>query len=329
MAKLFLTVDRITVRLRDKPFLPDSSWQIQEGEQWAVLGPNGSGKSTLVRALWGGVPLRNGRILLHFADPILRGGREAVGYVSFEIHQRLAEREELREELRAYAGRPGEGTAVREVILSGIVAHRPLAPADEGRLRETAELLGLAGLLTRSFASLSTGEGRKALIARALLKSPRLLILDEPFEGLDEGARRSLAQAIDLLMAGPLQVILVAHRLEEVVPGITHVLFVKDGRLFRHGPKEAVLTSEGVSALYGCRLGVKRNNGRYYLASGGESAELAPVPLPPSAPAEAPEVLVEMEEATVRYGGGRGPGPSELGDAAGGKLGPSGPKRGG
>jgi ABC-type molybdenum transport system ATPase subunit/photorepair protein PhrA len=101
----FITLDHITVRLRDKIVILDSSWQMRDNEQWAIMGPNGSGKTTLVRSLWGGAPLRSGSITHHFAGP--RNGsdsslfRESIGYVSFETHQSLLEREELAEEFRA------------------------------------------------------------------------------------------------------------------------------------------------------------------------------------------------------------------------------------
>src|SRR5512143_930366 len=219
--KPFLTVDSITVRLRDRLILPDTVWQIRADEHWAVLGPNGSGKSTLVRSLWGGVPLRSGRIIYDFAhrgnQPLSLPPKEAIGYVSFEMHQSLMEHEALQEEIREYAGKKEEVTTAGDVVFSGILASRPLIPEDERKAREVADLLSLHGLLARGITSLSTGEMRKTLIARALMKSPSLLILDEPFDGLDEKARESLAQAIDHLMTGPMRIILVAHRLEEVV----------------------------------------------------------------------------------------------------------------
>ena len=68
MVKPFITLDNVTVRLQDKLILQNSFWQIDSDQHWAILGPNGSGKSTLVRALWGGVPLRSGRILYAFGD---------------------------------------------------------------------------------------------------------------------------------------------------------------------------------------------------------------------------------------------------------------------
>jgi molybdate transport system ATP-binding protein len=305
--KPFLTVDSITVRLRDRLILPDTAWQIRQDEHWAILGPNGSGKSTLVRSLWGGVPLRSGRIMYDFAR---RGSKtpslppkETIGYVSFEMHQSLMEQEALQEEIREYAGKKEEVTTGRDVVFSGVLAGRPLTGEDEQKAMEVAGLLGIQELLPRGITSLSTGEMRKTLIARALMKSPTLLILDEPFDGLDEKSRESLSTAINRLMTESMRVILVAHRLEEVVSHITHVLFIKNGRLFLKGPKEEMLTSENISSLYGCTLHVVRNNGRFGLAHEREkSAQATPGAIAGRPQLEAPETLIEMRNTTIRYG---------------------------
>jgi molybdate transport system ATP-binding protein len=303
----FITLDHVTLRLPNRLILEDSSWRVRADEQWAILGPNGSGKTTLVRSLWGGVPLRSGKMAFDFLGsgspdedfPPL----ETIGYVSLEMHQRLMEQEELQEEFRAYAEKEGEGTTAREVVFSGILASRPLRQEDEARLSEVSLLLDISQILSRPIRSLSTGETRKIIIARALMKSPRLLILDEPFEGLDEKGRDLLARSINGLMTGPMRVILVAHRLEEIVPNITHVLLVKGGRLFLQGPKDEVLTSENLSQLYGCSLRLGKDNGTYFLNYGEE--ESAPKELPGEyreGVSEESEGLIEIRDTTVRYG---------------------------
>jgi molybdate transport system ATP-binding protein len=304
----FITLDNITVRLPNRLILEDSSWKIHADEHWAILGPNGSGKTTLVRSLWGGVPLRSGKIVFDFLGLHSEDGQfpplEAIGHVSLEMQQRLMEQEDLQEEYRDYAEKEGEGSTAREVVFSGVLAGRPLQAEDEARLGEVTRLLGLSPILSRPIRSLSTGEMRKVIVARALMKSPRLLILDEPFEGLDEKARDLLARAINRLMTEPMRVILVAHRLEEIVPNITHVLLVKDGRLFRRGPKEEILTSENLTQLYGCSLRVGNNNGAYFLTYGEESGAAEELPgecrevLP-----EGSKALIEMRDTTVSYGG--------------------------
>ena len=171
--KPFITVDHITVRLRDRVILQNSHWQINADEHWAILGPNGSGKSTLVRSLWGGVPVQSGRILYHFGEEENHGRlvpqRESIGYVSFETHQSLMEHESFQEEVREFAGKKDEVTTAQDVVFSGLLANRELTLSDEAQLRQVADQLGIQYLLQRAITSLSTGEMRKTLIARALM----------------------------------------------------------------------------------------------------------------------------------------------------------------
>jgi molybdate transport system ATP-binding protein len=305
--KPFITIDHITVRLRDRLILQDSNWQIKSDQHWAILGPNGSGKSTLVRSLWGGVPVQSGRIIYDFGDQEANGNlipqRDAIGYVSFETHQSLMEHEELQADLREFAGKKDEVTTARDVILSGILATRNVTPPDEERLSRVADQLGIQVLLQRAITSLSTGEMRKTLIARALMKAPTLLILDEPYDGLDARSRVSLAESIDHLMTGPMRVILVVHRIEQIVPNITHVLFVKDGQLFKQGPKDDLLTSEQISQLYGCNLHLEKSHGGYLVSYGPEKKEeIDTSVLYRDVLDNVPKTLIEMRDMTVTYG---------------------------
>ncbi len=303
--KPFITVDHITVRLGERLILENSSWEIKSDQHWAILGPNGSGKSTLVRSLWGGVPLRSGRIIFNFVnqemDAPLAPQRDIIGYVSFETHQRMVENEALQDELREFAGRKDEVTRAQDVIFSGILANRGVTPADEERLFVIADLLEIRHLLQRSAISLSTGEVRKTLIARAFMKSPKLLILDEPFEGLDDGSRASLAESINNLMTGPMRVILITHRLEEIVPHITHVLFIKNGRLFMQGTKDEILTSKNISQLYDCHLLLQKKFGRFLVSYGMEKDDKIDIARLYGNVQKVPEVLIEMKDTTVKY----------------------------
>jgi molybdate transport system ATP-binding protein len=303
--KSFITMDHITVRLQDRLMFQNTSWRIHSDEHWAILGPNGSGKSTFVRSLWGGVPLRSGRILLHFSDSKTEdhglAARNAIGYVSFETHQRLMEHEELQEDLRAFASKTDDVTTARDIIFSGILAARGLTSDDEARCEEIADLLDLQPLLRQNITSLSTGEMRKTLIARALIKAPRLLILDEPFDGLDETAHRSLTKSIDHLMTGSVRVILVVHRLEEIVPNISHVLFIKEGQIFMPGPKEYMLTSENISQLYGCQLRLEGDNGKFSVSFGDDGIRELNAPPAKEKYSDESEILIEMKDTTVQY----------------------------
>ena len=295
-----ITLERVTLRMGDRMLLPGTSWEIKSGENWAILGPNGSGKSALAGAVRGDVPHVRGKLTRH--DPEAEGSR--IGYVSFELQEELLAREERREEARSFSGR-GHDLTAGELLREN--------DGDPAALNRIADALDLHPLLGHGFRTLSNGEIRKLLIARALLPSPKLLILDDPFAGLDAGSRRSLAAAVTKLMEEGTQILLVAQRPEEVIPGISHVLLIRNGRVARIGKREEVLTPARM---------------RLFQGKGESLPALRP---PPGDAGKAPrpfgDPLVEMRNVRVAYGRGRRAGRLELDRPARGELGGGGPQR--
>ena len=267
----------IAVRVRDRRLLEGTSWRIAKGEQWAVVGPNGAGKSTLVRALAGDLPIVRGRVIRGPQGCDLR-----IGYVSFELHRELIAREEGRDDARHFSGDWGSQTTVRELL------DDPAATA--GMPETAARSLEIVSLLDRPIRTLSTGEMRKALIARALARSPGLLILDEPFDGLDATSRKRFTALIGRLMAAGTQVVLVTHRRSEIPPEVTHILEVSSGRVVRQNVREHFFARDA--------------EGREQ--HGEPCAATLPASLPEvrtGLPAfQAPPVLIEMRGVNVRYG---------------------------
>ena len=233
--------------------MQNTSWTINSDEHWAVLGPNGAGKSTLVKCLSGAAPVVRGKITLHFAETNKSSPAAAstqIGYVSSELHRSVFENEKLKDSFRDFSGAIDDITTTRDMIIEGFPADQQNNNAFEERLIHTCRRLEVDELLERNIKSLSNGEMSRALIAKALIRQPSLLILDEPYEGLDQPSRHVLSKLIDELMHSRMRVVLVTHRLEEIVPGITHVLFLKDGRVFDAGRKKSLLTPEKIQALY-------------------------------------------------------------------------------
>ena len=270
-----ITLERVTLRRGDRMLLPGTFWEIRGGENWAILGPNGSGKSALAGAIRGDVPYVRGRLIRH--DPEDTGNR--IGYVSFELQEEILAREERREDARAFSGRGRERTA-GELLGDN--------DGDPALLETIVDTLNLRSVLGHGIRTLSNGEIRKLLIARALGSSPKLLILDDPFAGLDAGSRQTLASAVTKLMEHGTQILLVAQRPEEVIAGISHVLLIRNGRVALTGRKEEVLTP--------ARL-------RRFTAKGSPLAAVQP-PCPDAGPnAGFPgEPLVEMIDIRVAYG---------------------------
>jgi molybdate transport system ATP-binding protein len=275
-----ITLDHITIRIRDTFILADTSWVLKKNQHWAIIGPNGAGKSSFVRALAGELPVVRGKIAFHAGKSF----RRRICYVSFELQQRLIAREEARDESRYFSGRFNDITTARDLICGD-------PPDTDRRLLESDSIVtqfNIAHLLDRGIRFLSSGEMRKVMIARALIKSPQLLILDEPFDGLDASARLQLAELIDGLMGADRQIILVTHRLDELPPNISHVMGLKAGAIYFQGPRGRMLKDTKLQGLY------RRFRPCHDLVPIRAGATT-------SGPSTVLPVLVEMKNTTVRY----------------------------
>ena len=247
--EVVISVENITVRLGERFFLNDTSWRIRKGENWAVLGPNGAGKTTLVKALTGRAPVVRGRIRYFWGDEsgsCPSASARWIGYVSPEQHAVIHENENREKWIRDFSGRPDDITPVAD-FLSGPPASRAHhGKTDRADIMSWARRLDLTGLLGRDIAALSTGEMRRVLIARALLKRPRLLILDEPFVSLDPCARTGIRSILKRMITSGLQVILITHRDDDILPGISHMLYLENGRVVRRRIRRRLSRAAGM-----------------------------------------------------------------------------------
>ncbi len=233
---------------------------LSEGEHVAVLGPNGAGKSTLVRIL-----ARDVRPLAHEngSPAVLLRGEER--WDIFEARKLLGI---VSGDLQEVFERP---VTVLDTILSGFFGsvgiHQHHRVTDEmmAKTRELAGLLGVARLTGRLMDSLSTGEARRALIARALVHDPAILVLDEPCDGLDPGATFLFLGTLRSLVADGRTIVMVTHHIDDILPEVERVVMLKDGRVLRDGSKTALLTAEALSTLYGIPANVDSRDGWYRL----------------------------------------------------------------
>jgi iron complex transport system ATP-binding protein len=242
----------------DRLILQDVDWRIQPGEHWCLFGLNGSGKTTLLNMLNGYLWPTTGEVTVlgkRFGQVDLRDLRKWIGLVSSSLQQKF------------YGHEP-----VEEIVLSGKFASIGLyEETTEEDLQQALALLdrlGCASLRGRSYMTLSQGEQQRVLIARALMASPKLLILDEPCSGLDMLAREQLLQLIAQLAKekdAP-TLIYVTHHLEEVMPCFSHILLLKEGRVYQAGATEELITSACLSGFLGVPVEVQRWNGRYLAA---------------------------------------------------------------
>jgi len=300
----FITLDNISVRLRDRLYLQGTSWQINTNEHWAILGPNGSGKTTFARSLFGAVPVVRGNIIYHFSredrqNPAVVAN--AIGYVSPELHCDIIERENLVDRSRDFSGQIHEKTTVSALILNKL-SDSAVGALLEERLDQIARNMSIEALLERDIRSLSIGEMNKVLIAKALMKRPKLLILDEPFEGLDKPSLNSVADSINDLMGKDIRVILITHRFEEIVPNITHVLLIKHGKIFEGGRKRDVFTPENINRLYEIENAPNKSD-RQKIRKAFSIPETAKSRSPLSEKGNTDSVLIEMKDVTIKFDG--------------------------
>jgi iron complex transport system ATP-binding protein len=250
-----LELDDVRVTRSGRDLLQHIDLTVRAGEHWALIGPNGAGKTTML-TMCGAL------------------GHPTAGTVSV-LGRRLG-RVELRE-LRTHIGHVdprhrmvGDNT-VLEVVLTGITGTSDPQlrwdPTDDESSRAQA-LLGSVGLLSRSasrWSTLSQGERGRALIARALIADPALLLLDEPATGLDVAAREHLLDTVDALRLSlpAMASVTVTHHLEDLPASTTHAMLLRDGRIHASGPADAVLTSDEVSGAFDFPLSIARRDGRW------------------------------------------------------------------
>ncbi len=251
-----LNLDGVTVRRGRKHLLNNISFEVFEDQRWVILGPNGAGKTTLLQIAAGRLFPTTGKAQVL---------EETLGQVDvFELRPRVG----LCSNAVANS-LPGHETALNVVVTAayGVTGRwrEEYERLDERRAFQLLNDWGVGTVFDRPFASLSEGERKRVQIARALMTDPELLLLDEPGAGLDLAGRESLVERTSELIgsAEAPATILVTHHLEEIPPGFTHVLLMRDGEAVAAGPIGQTLTSESLSATFDMPLQLVERDGRY------------------------------------------------------------------
>ncbi|KGA35495.1 molybdenum ABC transporter ATP-binding protein [Pectobacterium brasiliense] len=220
-------------RLSDTRMLHLDELTLEQNQCWAFVGANGSGKSALARALSGELPILRGERTTEFQHPVR---------LSFEQLQKLVSEEWQRNNTDLLSeGEDDTGRTTAEVIQDSL--------NDPARCQQLAHQFGIAHLLERRFKYLSTGETRKAMLCQALMPQPDLLILDEPFDGLDVTSRQQLADELRKLAGAGYTLVLILNRFDDIPDFINHVGVLADCTLTRVGERETILSEALVAQL--------------------------------------------------------------------------------
>ena len=249
--------------VRDGATLLDRiDWTVREGERWVLLGPNGAGKTTLLQLAAATVHPTRGSVEVlgeRLGEVDVFELRPRIGLASAALAEKLPARER-----------------VRDVVVTAAYAvtgrwREDYDPADLRRAEDLLVALGVGRLADRRFGTLSEGERKRVQIARALMTDPELMLLDEPAAGLDLGGREDLVRRLGSIAADPdaPALVLVTHHVEEIPPGFTHALLLRQGRVVVAGPLEAALTGEALGDCFGIALVLERHGQQHRHDRGG------------------------------------------------------------
>ncbi len=230
-----LEIEAVTIAFDDRPALRDLSFQVPHGAQVAVVGPNGAGKSTLFKALVGLLALRSGRILIHGQPLGLH--QDCVAYVP--------QREEVDWRFPV---------TVADVVMMGRYGRRgwlrrPNA-ADRAAVTQALQAMGIDALAHQAIGDLSGGQQQRVFLARALAQEPHILLMDEPFNGVDATTQDATLALLDRLRAQGVTVMISTHDLTLAASRFELVLLLNQ-RLIAYGAPAQVFTPQRLSEAFG------------------------------------------------------------------------------
>ena len=251
-----LSYKNVSFRRDGREILKNINWEIKKDENWALLGLNGSGKSTLLSMIPAYTFATSGEVSVFekkFGTCVWAEVKEKVGFVSSSLN--------------TFSDSLNNQT-LNNIVLSGkynsIGIYQEITQKDREKANNIIKDFKLSHLKLNKYITLSQGEQRKTLLARAFMNEPSLLILDEPCSGLDIRAREIFLKTLEESKSD-IPFIYVTHQIEEIIPSITHVAILDNGKIVSQGNKFKVLTEENLSKLYGIDLKIEWSNNRPWL----------------------------------------------------------------
>ncbi|MBY0585582.1 ATP-binding cassette domain-containing protein [bacterium] len=255
-SRLALHAKNVSLRRDGRSLLSDVCWQVERGRRSALLGPNGSGKTTLLRIVTGYLYPTSGQITVL---------GERIGQTNLDdLRRRIG----IVDPTSVYLD--GQRMPALDVVLSGFFGHLTIdfddpTPEQHARARALLAQVGLAHRESQLFATLSTGEQRRVLVARALTTTPELLVLDEATAGLDLLAREEFLASVERMLTQQpgVTLLVVTHHLEDLPSSVDDILLLAEGTVRAHGRPEETLTDGILSGVFGVAVQADRANGRW------------------------------------------------------------------
>lgn len=254
---LILDMRGVSLRRGGNEILHELDWQVELDERWVIMGPNGAGKTSLMRLASAQLFPTTGTVDIigeRLGSSDVRDIRTAVGMSSSALAHRIPDDE-----------------VVSDIVISAgyDVMGRWREAYDEMDYEQavnTLEVVGAYHLADRTWGTLSEGERKRTLIARALMTDPELLLLDEPGAGLDLGGREDLIELLSHIAMDPDSpaTVLVTHHVEEIPPGFTHGMLLDEGHIVAQGLLTDIMTSENLTKAYHQPIEVKHEDGRWF-----------------------------------------------------------------
>ena len=258
MSAPLIEFERVTVMRGSTVALDDISLKIGPGEHIAIIGPNGCGKSTFIK------------VITRECYPLARDGSSLniLGHDHWNVFELRSLLGIVSSDLMTYCTRDVTGA---DLVLSGFFSsiglwpHHHVTSDMRERAERALEQLEVPHLASRYTDEMSSGEGRRVLLARALVHDPRALILDEPSTALDLFAQHELRETLRKLARSGIGIVMVTHHLSDLIPEIERVILMRSGRVLADGPKREILTGDRLSELFGLPVDLAERAGYYNL----------------------------------------------------------------
>lgn len=254
----------LTVMKGGRKVLDSIDININIGENVAIIGPNGSGKSSLIKVITREYyPVTDGYNTIYKVWGQKTWNvfslRYLMGIVSNDLQQACA-----------------QNITAKDIVLSGFFSsiglyRHKVTDEMKSKVSEVLKFLEIDHLSDRSMNAVSSGEARRILIARALVHNPKALVLDEPTNSLDLYALHKFLDLMRKIAQSGTNIILVTHHLQDIIPEISRVVLIKEGKIIKDGDKIEVLTNDNISELFGIKAEIKEKNGYYHAWIQGET----------------------------------------------------------